>query len=104
MPVVSNHSGLIVPAQSGATNDIRAIKPPVEIPNSWIWVWLVLGALVLIATAIALWPWIQRKLFKPVPVPVIPPHVRAQNKLREALSLISALRLFCIAVSDALRV
>src|SRR5205814_9159516 len=43
-------------------------------------------------------------LFKPVPVPVIPPHVRAKNKLREALSLISDPRLFCIAVSDALRV
>lgn len=104
MPVVSNQSGLIVPASSGATNDIRAIKPPVEIPNSWIWVWWILGALVVVAAAIALWPWMQRKLFKPVPVPIIPPHVRAKNKFREALSLISDPRLFCIAVSDALRV
>ena len=104
MPVVSNQSGLIVPAQSGATNDIRAIKPPVEIPNSWTLVWWVLGALVLIAAAITLWPWLQRKLFTPAPVPIIPPHVRAKNKLREALALISDPRLFCIAVSDALRV
>ena len=37
-------------------------------------------------------------------MPIIPPHVRAKNKLREALSLISDPRLFCIAVSDALRV
>jgi len=104
MPVVSNQSGLIVPAQSGATNDIRAIKPPVDIPNSWIWLWWVLAALVLIAAAIALWPWLQRKFFTPTPLPVIPPHVRAKNKLRDALSLISDPRLFCIAVSDALRV
>ena len=58
----------------------------------------------LIAAAIALWPWLQRKLFTPAPVPIIPPHVRAKNKLREALALISDPRLFCIAVSDALRV
>ena len=104
MPAVSNQSGLVVPAQSGASNDIRAIKPPVEIPNSWIWFWWVVGALILIAAAIALWPWLQRKLFTPVPVQIIPPHVRAKNKLREALALISDPRLFCIAVSDALRV
>jgi len=104
MAVVSNQSGLIVPAPSAATNDIRSIKPPVEIPNSWIWLWWVLGALVLVVAAIALWPWLQRKLFQPAPVPIIPPHVRAKNKLREALSLISDPKLFCIAVSDALRV
>src|SRR5947208_9335876 len=104
MPIVSNQGALVVPAQSGASNDIRAIKPPVEIPNSWIWFWWVLGALVLIAAAIMLWPWLQRKLFTPAPVPIIPPHVRAKNKLRDALSLISDTRLFCIAVSDALRV
>src|SRR2546425_4346478 len=86
------------------TNDIGGIKPPVEIPNSWAWVWWVLGAVVLIAAAVALWPWLQRKLFTLPPVPIIPPHVRAKNKLREALGLISDPRLFCIAVSDALRV
>jgi len=104
MAVVSNQSGLMIPTQHVGTNDIRAIKPPLEIPNNWAWVWWVLGALVLVAAAIALWPWMQRKLFTPAPVPVIPPHVRAKNKLREALSLISDPRLFCIAVSDALRV
>jgi hypothetical protein len=37
-------------------------------------------------------------------VPPVPPHVRAKWKLNEALRLISDPRLFCIAVSDALRV
>src|SRR5437867_2971839 len=104
MPLSTSNHALVVPAQSATTNDIRAIKPPVEIPNSWIWVWWVAGALLVIAAAIVAATWLRKKLFKPAPVVVIPPHVRAKNKLREALSLIHDPRLFCIAVSDALRV
>ena len=58
----------------------------------------------MVSAAVAFWPWLKRKLYQPAPVIIIPPHVRAKNKLREALSLISDPRLFCIAVSDALRV
>src|SRR5437867_7155040 len=104
MPLSTSNHALVVPAQSATTNDIRAIKPPVEIPNSWIWVWWVAGALLVIAAAIVAATWLRKKLFKPAPVVVIPPHVRAKNKLREALSLIHDPRLFCIAVSGALRV
>jgi len=35
--------------------------------------------------------------------PVIPPHIRAKQKLREALALISQPREFCILVSDTIR-
>src|SRR5258706_13352743 len=104
MPLSSSNGALVVPAPSGATNDIRAIKPPVEIPNSWIWVWWLGGAMLLIAGGIVASIWLRKKLFKPAPVIVIPPHVRAKNKLREALSLIHDPRLFCIVVSDALPV
>src|SRR5439155_18093491 len=37
------------------------------------------------------------------PVPVIPPHVRARQKLEEALALIGQPREFCILVSDTIR-
>ncbi len=60
--------------------------------------------MLLIAGGIVASIWLRKKLFKPAPVIVIPPHVRAKNKLREALSLIHDPRLFCIVVSDALRV
>ena len=31
-----------------AANDIRDIKPPIEIPNGWEWLWWTLGALVVL--------------------------------------------------------
>ena len=36
-------------------------------------------------------------------VPVIPPHVRARQKLEQALALLGQPREFCILVSDAIR-
>jgi hypothetical protein len=104
---LSSNSALIVPpppTTAATTNDIRSIKPPVEIPSSWIWVAWVGGVLLLIAASIVAVLWWRRKMARPVPVVVIPPHVRAKSKLREALSLITDARLFCTAVSDALRV
>src|SRR6266581_9617987 len=106
MPLTSNNA-LIVPPPStstGVTNDIRAIKPPVEIPNSLLWAIWVAAALLLVGAVVLAAIWWRRKLTAPAPVVIIPPHVRAKNKLREALTLISDPRLFCIAVSDALRV
>jgi hypothetical protein len=92
-------------AGSGAaTNDIRGIKPPIDIPSGWAWVGWTLAVVVLVAALVALWYWWRRKASAPVPVPIIPPHVRARQRLQAALQLISEPRLFCIAVSDALRV
>ena len=104
MPLITNTGTLVVPPKSvQGTNDIRPIKPPVEIPNSWIWAWWLLGSLALIAAGIVAWKFLRKRFFQPVPIPVIPPHVRARNRLCEALSLIHDPRLFCGAVSDALR-
>ena len=86
------------------TNEIRAIKPPVEIPNGWAWVWWGLGTIVvaaLIATALI---WYRRKRAQPVLIPVVPPHIRAKQKLQAALTLIHDPRLFCIEVSTIERV
>jgi len=86
------------------TNDIRGIKPPVDIPNEWAWLWWTLLALTLIALGVWAWLWWRKKRATPPALVVIPPHVRAKQKLTEALALISDPRLFCIAVSDAVRV
>ena len=105
MPVISNSGALVVPPQSaGGTNDIRGIKPPVEIPNEWLWAIVLAGIVVLVAAAVFAWKRFGHKLFRPAPVVIVPPHVRAKQKLREALALIHDPRLFCIAVSGALRV
>src|SRR6266550_1415099 len=105
---MTNSSALVVPppspSRAATTNDIRAIKPPVEIPNDWAWVWWLLGALVL-ATVLAF--FVRRYLRKRGQAPlveVVPPHVRAKQKLHGALGLIHDPRLFCIEVSNTARV
>ncbi len=88
---------------SGTTNRLRDIKPPVEIPNPWLWVWSGLGALVLAGLLFWWWRHSQKQKAEAPPVPVIPPHLRAKQRLREALALIGQPKEFCIAVSDTLR-
>ena len=89
---------------SGAlTNELRDIRGPVAIPNAWIWVGWMLALLGLAALAYWAWRRWRKRLLEPPPVPIVPPHVRAKQKLEEALALIGQPREFCIAVSDTLR-
>jgi hypothetical protein len=86
------------------TNALRDIKPPVEIPSGWEWLWWTLGALALIGIIFLVIRLLKkRKENIPVPPP-IPAHIRAKQKLQEALALIAEPKPFCIAVSDTLRV
>src|SRR5438876_10790103 len=106
--MISNNSAILIPPPSAssnlATNDIRAIKRPVEIPSGWAWVWWVVGALALVAVVTIALLWFLRKRAQPPLVPVIPPHLRAKQKLQAALSLIQDPRLFCIEVSTITRI
>lgn len=86
-----------------AANDIRDIKPPVAIPNIWEWFWWVLAALASIALVIFFWRWWQyRRAHAPV-APPVPAHVRAKQKLQEALAFLAQPKPFCILVSDTIR-
>jgi len=91
------------PPLPAATNDLRAIKPPLEIPSGWAWVAWVLSALAIAALLFWLLRYWQKRRTEIPPVPVIPPHVRAKQKLQEALALIGQPREFCIVVSDTIR-
>jgi hypothetical protein len=88
---------------TAVTNVLRDIKPPVEIPNHWIWLWWGLAALALAIAFLVAWRYWIRKRNAPIVVPVIPPHVRAKQKLQEALAIIAQPREFCILVSDTIR-
>ncbi len=91
-------------AAAPAATDIRGIKPPIVIPNYWVWLWVALAAVVvaaIIITALVRW---RRKAAQPPPIPYVPPHVRARQKLREAMDLIDQPKPFCILVSDTIRV
>jgi hypothetical protein len=84
-------------------SSLRDIKPPVDIPSGWGWLWWVLAVLVILAVLFLLWRWWQRRTETIPVVPPVPAHVRARQRLREALTLIARPKPFCIAVSDAVR-
>ena len=93
-----------VTTQSAAAvaEDIRDIKPPIEISGlAWLWWGLILVAL---ATAIfLLWRWWRNRRTNIVLPPPVPSHVRAKQKLEQALALIAQPKPFVIAVSDTAR-
>ncbi len=83
--------------------DIRDIKPPIVIPNGWEWLWVTLGILAGAVVLFALWKWWQKRRAQIAFVPPVPAHIRAKQKLAEALALISQPKPFVIAVSDTAR-
>jgi len=87
----------------GLTNDVRDIKPPVEIPSGWLWVIWIGSVLAAMALAHLAWKYWQKRRAQVPAAPVIPPHVRAKRKLQEALALLNQPRPFCIEVSDTVR-
>jgi len=110
--VKTNSSAVLIPAtkSAGATNaavgtDIRDIQGPVEIPSGWAWLWWTLGILAVLTVAIlTLRRWMRPRKGAVPPAIVVPPDVRARERLREALALIGQPEPFCTLVSDTLRV
>ena len=88
-----------------ATNALRDIKPPVLIPSGWAWFWWALGALAALAVlgSFAWIYWQRRNARELRSSPPLPAHVRAKQKLQEALALIGQPKPFCTAVSDTIR-
>ena len=84
-------------------NDIRDIKPPIEIHSGWEWLWWTLGALAAFVVASLIWRQLHRRMTRVSEAPPIPAHVRAKQKLSEALAFISQPKEFCVLVSDAIR-
>lgn len=85
-------------------DDIRRIKPPVEIPDYMLWLWLALALVIAAVAGWLYWRWRKNQPVVKPPAIVIPPHVRARDRLKTALALIGQPRLFAFAVSDALRI
>jgi hypothetical protein len=100
---VTNSIPISASSASVSTNALRDIKPPVEIPTGWVWALWVLGILLLAALAYLGWQYWMLRRMRAAVVPIIPPHVRAKQKLQEALALLGQPREFCIMVSDTVR-
>ena len=99
--IVTNHNATSL--SSVNANDIRDIKPPVEIPNGWEWVLAALATLAVVALIFVIWRWWQRKKTETRIEIEIPAHERARRKLQEALDYFDQPKPFCILVSDAVR-
>ena len=84
-------------------NDIRDIKPPIEISDGLAWLWQSLIVVALVVAAFLLWRWWKNRKLNVVLPPPVPAHVRAKQKLAEALALITQPKPFVIAVSDTAR-
>jgi hypothetical protein len=85
------------------TNALRDIKPPIDIPSGWAWLWWTLLVLAVAALAFVAWHYWQKRRAQAQIVPVIPAHIRAKQRLRDALAMIGQPREFCILVSDTIR-
>jgi hypothetical protein len=86
-----------------AANDIRDIKPPVEIPTGWEWLWWTLGAMVVVTLLLLAWRCFLKRVTRISVAPPVPAHIRAKQKLQEALALISQPEPFCVLVSSTIR-
>lgn len=86
-----------------SANDIRDIKPPVEITSPWVWIAWAVGVVAVAIAAYALWKHLRKQQLKPRLKPVVPAHIRAKQKLQEALALLNQPKPFCTLVSDTIR-
>lgn len=98
--MVTNQTASLVAINA---NDIRDIKPPVAIPSGWEWLWWGLAVFVIWGLAVWAWRWWQKRRAQVLVVPPVPAHVRAKQKLQDALALITQPKPFVIAVSDTTR-
>jgi hypothetical protein len=94
---------MITNSTTAVANDIRDIKPPLEISNGPTWLWWALGGLLLVTVLLLAWRHFLKHVTKPSPLPPVPAHQRAKKKLAEALALIGQPKPFCILVSDTAR-
>ena len=85
------------------TNVLRDIKPPLEIPSGWAWLWWILGALAVLTALYVVWKLWQKRRAQAAVIPPVPAHIRARQRLQEALALLGQPREFCILVSDTIR-
>ena len=90
-------------AVAPVAEDIRDIKPPIEISDSLAWVWWGLAALAIVTLAFQVWRWFNQRKTNIVLPPPVPAHVRAKQKLEQALALITQPKPFVVAVSDTAR-
>jgi hypothetical protein len=88
---------------ASTASGIRDIKPPIEISDGRAWLWQTLILLAIAVAAFLLWRWWKNRKLNIVLPPPVPAHIRAKQKLEQALALITQPKPFVISVSDTAR-
>jgi len=91
------------PASLSNATDIRDIAGPVVIPTGMGWLWWTLAALAFLIVALVLWRVLRKRATHAPVIPPLPAHIRAKQKLQDALALLPQPKPFVIAVSDTAR-
>ena len=94
---------MITNSTAQMVDDIRDIKPPIEISDGYVWIWWTILILAIAVAAFLIWQWLKNIKTNIVLPPPIPAHVRAKQKLQEALTFIAEPKKFCTLVSDTAR-
>jgi hypothetical protein len=84
-------------------NDVRDIKPPLEISNGWAWLWWALGVLAVLIVLLLAWRYIHRRMTHIPVTPPVPAHIRAKQMLERALAFLIEPKQFCTLVSNTIR-
>ena len=91
------------PAEA-AVEGLRDIKPPLETFNVWLWIAIAAAAMLAITLIVVVCVlYFRRKVQVRLPPPIAA-HIRARQKLEDALAFIGDPKSFCILVSDTIRV
>jgi hypothetical protein len=94
---------MITNSATATVNDIRDIKPPLEISNGLAWLWWTLGALVVGTLLLLAWRYFLKRVTRDSAPPPIPAHIRAKQMLERALAFIVEPKQFCTLVSNTVR-
>lgn len=88
---------------ASVANDIRDIKPPLEIASGWEWAWWTLGVLAVLTVLLLAWRHLHRRITEIPFAPPVPAHIRAKQMLERALTFIIEPKQFCTLVSNTIR-
>ncbi len=94
---------MITNSAATVANDIRDIKPPVEISTGWVWLWWTLGALAVLTLLMFAWRYLHRRITHIPITPPVPAHIRAKQMLERSLAFIVEPKQFCTLVSNTIR-
>lgn len=106
MPLTKNTNIVVVPASKTAqeTNDIRPIKPPEPLSAGLDWlIWTIIFIITAIVVSLLVRKFRRKQPESAVKV-VVPPHIKARQRIEQAKKYLGDPRVFCFEISSALRI